>query len=380
MKKEEMLNSMCFLRNLANGDTNPSSKIMDILRENCIFPLEIMSIPCTIAYDVFKNCWCIRMYVDNSSMYFDTSMSKNPNCSLPVFSEIFDGKEYCYRVTEKERMFVKGIWMFGWDLSSVSMKDRSYEDNLKICISIIENFLGNNNLYPDTDYRIYFNGGELKEYGRYYYKIETCGSHPCIYINLDKEDQDKCNIINLNVHGGVTYTDDYMFGWDYAHPGDYVHFEHIISRELNGHSYSLNELEKDAEDAIDELKSIKDSRIDNSDTITSFEITENKDVILKNARHEIILEIPARIAKILSKNYTKSSEGKSKLPYSVGILNPDLLNKLNKPFDFSEGRHAEVIDRKRTKAEEYKAEFLYSPKSCFINPIEKEIKDKFNIK
>ena len=64
------------------------------------------------------------------------------------------------------------------------------------------------------------------------------------------------------------------------------------------------------------------------DKINSFEITENKDVILKNARRETILEIPARIAKILSKNYTKLTEGKIKPPYSVGILNPDLLNKL----------------------------------------------------
>lgn len=99
------------------------------------------------------------------------------------------------------------------------------------------------------------------------------------------------------------------------------------------------------------------------DKITSFEITENKDVIIKNARRETILEIPARIAKILTKNYTNLTEGKFKLPYSVGILNPDLLK------DFSEGQHAEVIDRNHTKVEERKTEFLYSPKSSNVNSI-----------
>lgn len=115
------------------------------------------------------------------------------------------------------------------------------------------------------------------------------------------------------------------------------------------------------------------------DKINSFEITENKDVILKNARRETILEIPARIAIILTKNYTKLTEGKIKPPYSVGILNPDLLNK---SFDFSKDRHAEVGGKVTAQSEriarlkeivqiteEYKTEFPYSPKSSNTNSI-----------
>lgn len=120
---------------------------------------------------------------------------------------------------------------------------------------------------------------------------------------------------------------------------------------------------KECIDVIDTIKNENTGGNTMENKITSFEITENKDVIIKNAGRETILEIPARIAKILTKNYTKLTEGKFKLPYSVGILNPDLLK------DFSEGQHAEVIDRNHTKVEERKTEFLYSPKSSNVNSI-----------
>ena len=134
-----------------------------------------------------------------------------------------------------------------------------------------------------------------------------------------------------------------------------------------------------AKEYIDIIKNENNGGNTMEDKINSFEITENKDVILKNARRETILEIPARIAIILTKNYTKLTEGKIKPPYSVGILNPDLLNK---SFDFSEGRHAEVGGKVTAQSEriarlkeivqiteEYKTEFPYSPKSSNTNSI-----------
>lgn len=115
-----------------------------------------------------------------------------------------------------------------------------------------------------------------------------------------------------------------------------------------------------AKEYIDIIKNENNGGNTMEDKINSFEITENKDVILKNARRETILEIPARIAKILSKNYTKLTEGKFKLPYSVGILNPDLLK------DFSEGRHVEVGGKVTAQSERIARlkEIVQSEKAC----------------
>lgn len=134
-----------------------------------------------------------------------------------------------------------------------------------------------------------------------------------------------------------------------------------------------------AKEYIDIIKNENNGGNTMEDKINSFEITENKDVILKNARRETILEIPARIAKILSKNYTKLTEGEIKPPYSVGISNPDLLNK---SFDFSEGRQLKLEEKVTAQSEriarlkeivqsteEHKTEFLYSPKSSNVNSI-----------
>ena len=60
----------------------------------------------------------------------------------------------------------------------------------------------------------------------YSYIIKSNGSHPCVYIILDKNTQDIIDVENnIDVHGGVTYTDDYMFGWDYAHFEDVLYIE-----------------------------------------------------------------------------------------------------------------------------------------------------------
>src|SRR5574343_193882 len=134
-----------------------------------------------------------------------------------------------------------------------------------------------------------------------------------------------------------------------------------------------------AKEYIDIIKNENNGGNTMKDKINSFEITENKNVILKNARRETILEIPARIAKILSKNYTKLTEGEIKPPYSVGISNPDLLNK---SFDFSEGRQLKLEEKVTAQSEriarlkeivqsteEHKTEFPYSPKSSNTNSI-----------
>lgn len=187
--------------------------------------------------------------------------------------------------------------------------------------------------------------------------IDICRNHNVNYI--DSYDGYPNKIIYNNVLG---------FGFN---ANDTMKTKDIFLR--------LKVYESIVKEYIDIIKNENNGENTMEDKINSFEITENKDVILKNARRETILEIPARIAKILSKNYTKLTEGKIKPPYSVGILNPDLLNK---SFDFSKDRHAEVGGKVTAQSEriarlkeivqsteEHKTEFLYSPKSSNVNSI-----------
>ena len=87
-----------------------------------------------------------------------------------------------------------------------------------------------------------------------------------------------------------------------------------------------------AKEYIDIIKNENNGGNTMEDKINSFEITENKDVILKNARHETILEIPDLIIA-----YT---------PVISNIAEDIILKKANK----------------------------------LSKQIEKEIEDKFNIK
>ena len=73
-------------------------------------------------------------------------------------------------------------------------------------------------------------------YKKYNYFIFNLGTHPTAYIEIPKgnklygKDYDE---IDLDVHGGLTYSSDtlmfiksnsWFIGWDYAHAGDYMGF------------------------------------------------------------------------------------------------------------------------------------------------------------
>ena len=121
--------------------------------------------------------------------------------------------------------------------------------------------------------------------------IDICRNHNVNYI--DSYDGYPNKIIYNNVLG---------FGFN---ANDTMKTKDIFLR--------LKVYESIVKEYIDIIKNENNGENTMEDKINSFEITENKDVILKNARRETILEIPARIAKILSKNYTKLTEGKLNL-------------------------------------------------------------------
>ncbi len=74
------------------------------------------------------------------------------------------------------------------------------------------------------------------KYKNYNYYILSLGTHPTAYIeikNNSKFFKKEYEQINLNVHGGLTYSNNYLYlnentkingwfiGWDYAHAFDY---------------------------------------------------------------------------------------------------------------------------------------------------------------
>lgn len=120
-------------------------------------------------------------------------------------------------------------------------------------------------------------GNKLVEYGRIntyeYYIISIDGGHPCAYVTIDKKHPlyetdmvDSPDTLDI-VHGGITYCEyslnDYIkeedekwvFGWDYAHAGDYTaNTLHPIGNFLggaqdwgnrSGKKYSKEEIRKD---------------------------------------------------------------------------------------------------------------------------------------
>ena len=101
-----------------------------------------------------------------------------------------------------------------------------------------------------------------KKHNGYRYIILSLGTHPTAYIEIPKghrlngQDYDD---IDINVHGGLTYTrhelmgipsDNWYIGWDYAHVGDYYEsgYSHTGDKK-----WTTEEIESECKQAIDEL-------------------------------------------------------------------------------------------------------------------------------
>lgn len=99
-------------------------------------------------------------------------------------------------------------------------------------------------------------------YGLVYY-ILNLGMHPTAYIQIPSnhrlygKDYDEIyNEVGIDVHGGITYTKDYLYisdnqkidgwfiGWDYAHYGDYAGYEEKFPENLrtNGKKWTTKEI------------------------------------------------------------------------------------------------------------------------------------------
>lgn len=101
------------------------------------------------------------------------------------------------------------------------------------------------------------------------YWVLNFGTHPCCYVEIPKGHK-YYNVhndeINVNCHGGLTYSNSYLksvtgdeptdrwfIGWDYAHYGDFCGY--LIGSGLNNleRTYTTKELVCDCLEVIDQL-------------------------------------------------------------------------------------------------------------------------------
>ena len=294
--------------------------------------------------------------VDRKSGYFLDAISKDIWCITWVEKEYSHIKAYYDHI---ESVIYQIIMRGKYELKEQIMNNNDHLETIENNSNTIETMLKNMDIsygvYKGIPYTIKINCITSGVSVTFYYLAHKGCIHKKKMNNI---------IIDICRNHNVNYIDSYD-----GYPNKII-YNNVLGFGFNANDtmktkdifLRLKVYESIVKECIDAIALIERGNT-MEDKITSFEITENKDVIIKNARRETILEIPARIAKILTKNYTNLTEGKFKLPYSVGILNPDLLK------DFSEGQHAEVIDRNHTKVEERKTEFLYSPKSSNVNSI-----------
>ena len=115
------------------------------------------------------------------------------------------------------------------------------------------------------------------KYKNYKYYILNLGIHPTAYIAIPKghklygqEYNDIYDICDIDVHGGLTYSDhnlmginseDWFIGWDYAHAGDYMGFYEDFNKwEINtlnslhdDKKWTTEEMIKECENAIEQI-------------------------------------------------------------------------------------------------------------------------------
>ena len=347
-----------------------------------------------IYFHIFKDTDEVVVFVDKTSKFYMNTPSDNLDVCLKYnriflkgvdrksgyFLDVISKDIWCITWVEKEYSHIKAYYdhiesviyqiiMRGkYELKEQIMNNNDHLETIENNSNTIETMLKNMDIsygvYKGIPYTIKINCITSGVSVTFYYLAHKGCIHKKKMNNI---------IIDICRNHNVNYIDSYD-----GYPNKII-YNNVLGFGFNANDtmktkdifLRLKVYESIVKECIDAIALIERGNT-MEDKITSFEITENKDVIIKNARRETILEIPARIAKILTKNYTKLTEGKFKLPYSVGILNPDLLK------DFSEGQHAEVIDRNHTKVEERKTEFLYSPKSSNVNSISERDSSKLD--
>lgn len=85
----------------------------------------------------------------------------------------------------------------------------------------------------------------------YEFLVESYGTHPCAYVKVDDNWDDKDNE-SIDCHGGITFSgthtkvtelkEGYWIGWDYAHAEDYICYGVDHLADLKGKKWSVEEI------------------------------------------------------------------------------------------------------------------------------------------
>lgn len=118
------------------------------------------------------------------------------------------------------------------------------------------------------------------KYKNYNYYVLNLGTHPTAYIEIPKENKlyrksyDEIYEIgcDIDVHGGLTYSDNelmgvksknWFIGWDYAHIGDYCGYEEYMPESVRtyGKKWTTEEIIEECKNAIDQIISFESKEI-----------------------------------------------------------------------------------------------------------------------
>lgn len=122
----------------------------------------------------------------------------------------------------------------------------------------------------------------------YNYFILNLGTHPTAYVEIpvtSKLYNKHYDDINIDVHGGLTYSADHLdigddvlkgwfIGWDYAHYNDYLGFEDFYLKEFkrNSKKWTTEEIQKEVYSVCKQLRRIdnmnKDIKLQKGDILT----------------------------------------------------------------------------------------------------------------
>lgn len=102
------------------------------------------------------------------------------------------------------------------------------------------------------------------KYENYQFYILNLGTHPTAYIEIPKDNKlykKEYDEIDLNVHGGVTYSssklltmkNSWFIGWDYSHIFDYSPIYEKYGYIDDGKKWTTKEVFEDVKDAIEQI-------------------------------------------------------------------------------------------------------------------------------
>lgn len=112
-------------------------------------------------------------------------------------------------------------------------------------------------------------------YGYLYY-ILNLGTHPTAYIKIPENhcvyNYENYNDVPLDVHGGLTFMDDYLhvgetskdivegkfIGWDYAHAGDYAGYYEDNPIWEDEKKWTTQEIFEEVKEACYQLKQLEE--------------------------------------------------------------------------------------------------------------------------